>query len=104
MIDLPEIAEHSLRVPVIVRDDYTVSLEYTSKMHFGHVDVRKWNRSVALKLQQDFSLLKSLVNSPIYALHTPEDEKHRKFLDMYDFNYVCDFVDQDGLDQQLYKA
>jgi hypothetical protein len=104
MIELPEVAEHSYKVPVIVRDEYTVSLEYTSKMHFGHVDVHKWSPSSAWQLGVDFEDLKTLVNSPIYALHTPGDEKHLKFLEKYGFEYLCDFVDADGDEKQLYKA
>jgi len=104
MIELPETAEHSLKVPVIVRDEYTVSLEYTSKMHFIHCDIRKWSKGIGQALWHDFQLLKFLVNSPIYALHTPDDNKHLKFLKMYAFKYVCDFVDANGDEKQLYKA
>lgn len=101
---LPENPVHSLKVPVVVRDAYILALEHASGMHFIHCDVKSWGPKVAIRLGYDFKRLQYLVNSPIYALHDPKDHKHAKFLGMYGFEYMCDFVDVDGSEKQLYKA
>lgn len=104
-IDLPEKAEHELKVPVINREEYTVSLERASGLNFIHCDVHKpWSKTIRFELYEDFRLLLYLVNEPIHALHRPEDKKHEKFLNLFGFTYLCDFIDADGEEFQLYRT
>jgi hypothetical protein len=104
MINLPEVAEAERKLPVIQRDDYTISLERTSGMTFIHCDFRQWSKTAYRNLFGEFGRLKWLIAEPIYALHRHSDKKHEKFLKMFNFTYLCDFVDVDGEEYQLYRT
>jgi hypothetical protein len=75
-------------VPAIVLPDYLVGLEHCRVevsgrelwLLFVHCHVRRWSAGVYKTLRQDFSALHSRIDAPLFALHTPGDEVHRKFL------------------------
>ena len=104
MIKLPEVSEAERKLPVIRRDDYTVSLERTSGMTFIHCEFRKWSKDAYRDLFGEFKALKWLIAEPIYALHRADDKKHEKFLKMFNFTYLCDFVDADDEEYQLHRT
>jgi hypothetical protein len=94
MIDLPPEAIPERKVPVIVRKDYTVYLERTSGLTFIHCDVHsRWSPSVRFDLMHDWQSFKLLHRAPIYALHTPGDRKHEKFLRLFGFSFEGSFTD-----------
>lgn len=87
-----------MKQPVITRDDYAVFLEYvTEKLTFVHCDVYRWTPRTRRQLTEDFDAFCREWERPIMAAHYPEQgEKHRKFLRMFDFAYLCDGEDARG--------
>lgn len=96
----------SLRIPVIQTKDYTVYLQaihlndqpYT----FTHADVYEWNISTLRKLRSDWNCLIDLHNGPLLALNELDDEKHRKFLELFDFKPLQEITGDDGVIRNLY--
>lgn len=70
---------HSLKTPVVNRQDYTMYLENFAGMLWFHTDVRKWSSKVKTKYIEDLNLLQYLVNIPIVALVEEDNKKLAKF-------------------------
>lgn len=98
-------ADHQLKVPVVRRDDYTIYLEQANpNLTFVHCIIRKWTKASRAKLLADWKTLRELHGGPIYALHPPEDEKHRKFLRIVGMRYATKYIDHaSGLLTHIYK-
>ena len=94
-MSIPEVAhEHKLKVPVVRRKDYVISLEeHIEQGTFIHCDVQSWSKAVFIALQTDFARLCRLHGGPIHALHDSTDRKHEKFLKLYGFAKVKDLGD-----------
>jgi len=91
-MDLPAIPNR--KVPVIVRQDYTVHLERTSGLTFIHCAIHTlWTRGVKASLLDDWRTFRSLHDAPIFALHHPGDRKHHKFLTHFGFKFASSFKD-----------
>lgn len=90
------------KVPVIYKKDYTVLFEVFADKLWIHCKVNKWSKTVKQKLKQDFNLLMSLVNLPVFALHDPEDLKHKKFLNLFGFVYLRDTMGKDNKPKQVF--
>jgi hypothetical protein len=43
-----------------------------------------------------------LQKEDIFAIHEIDDKKHAKFLALFDFKFLKDFVGLDGLSRQIY--
>ena len=94
MIEVPE-PDPQPRVPVVQRPDYTISLEQATPNHsFGHILIHGvWSKTIKRQLQDDWIALKALHTEPIYALHSPHDHKHEKFLSMFGLRFILEYVD-----------
>ena len=84
----------SYKVPVVRRPSYCIMLERTGNFTFIHCDVyTPWTKTVQKAFQADLMALKALHPQPIYAIHTPGDAKHLKFLKLSGFQrtgtYLC---------------
>ena len=94
---------HSLegKIPVFTTDRFEAYIEWYNDKVFGHVDVLKWDKTTKKEIH---TALDSLVNTykAIYALHDIDDNKHRKFLEMYGFNYFSTEHCLDGLYRQVW--
>ena len=96
----------SLRIPVIQTKEYTVYLQaihlndqpYT----FTHAEVHDWTLSTLKKLRSDWNCLVDLHNGPLLALNELDDEKHRKFLELFDFTPLQQLTGEDGVVRNLY--
>lgn len=88
------------KTPVIIRDDYavfyepiTINTQYDPNtienrlFVFVHCDVKRWTPSVKRALSRDFNLLISLIDMPLFAMHTNGDTKHLKFLTLFGFKH-----------------
>ena len=79
------------RIPVVDTDDYNIELqphidEDGFHMVFIHCDVNStWTKSLKEELKQTFKELSSQMDTPMYANCEVDDEKHQKFLKMFDF-------------------
>ena len=91
------------KTPVIIRDHYVVYFEVWEGMTFIHCDVFKWNKTIREDLKHNFSLLKKLHRSPIYAVHEQHlGNKHKKFLSTFGFVHFADHMDTKGNPIEIY--
>jgi hypothetical protein len=68
-----------MKVPVVLRDDYTMYLELHDAALWFHTDVHKWSQEVKKKYLEDLNLLQYLTNVPLLALVEEENTKLAKF-------------------------
>ena len=68
-----------MKVPVVLRDDYTMFLELFEGMLWFHTDIKKWTSEVKVKYLEDLNLLQYLTNVPLLALVEEENTKLAKF-------------------------
>lgn len=68
-----------MKVPVVLRQDYTMSLELFEGMLWFHSDVLKWTSTVKQKYITDLNLLQHLVSVPLVALVAETNTKLAKF-------------------------
>jgi len=68
-----------MKVPVVIRVDYTMYLESYADMLWFHTDVRKWSSEVKTKFLEDLNLLQYLVDVPLVALVEEDNKKLAKF-------------------------
>jgi len=68
-----------MKVPVVLRDDYTMFLELHDAALWFHTDVHKWSQEVKKKYLEDLNLLQYLTNVPLLALVEEENTKLAKF-------------------------
>ena len=69
----------SFKVPVVIRENYTMLLELHDNLLWFHTDVRKWTPAVKTKYLEDLNLLQYLVSIPLLALVHKDDRKLAKF-------------------------
>lgn len=70
---------YSVKTPVVVRDDYTMYLEFSYGLLWFHTDVRKWSLKVKVKYIEDLNLLHYLTGTPIVAMVVQSNKKLAKF-------------------------
>lgn len=99
-------ADHQLKVPVVRRHEYIIYLEQANpSLTFVHCRVKRWTKETKARLLADWKTLQELHGGPIYALHPPEDEKHRKFLRIVGMRYVTKYIDRvSGLLTHIYST
>lgn len=68
-----------VKTPVVVRDDYTMYLEFSYGLLWFHTDVRKWSSNIKKKFLEDLNLLQYLVGNPLVALVEEDNTKLAKF-------------------------
>jgi hypothetical protein len=87
------------KVPVVIREDYTMLLELHNDLIWFHTDVRKWTPAVKTKYLEDLNLLQHLVSVPLVALIQEQNTKLTKFSKTIGFEFKQDFI---GQDKQMY--
>ena len=88
-----------MKVPVVIRDDYTMFLEFFDGILWFHTDVRKWTAEVKVKYLEDLNILQYLINCPLVAMVNQRDKKLSKFGKVIGFKYEQPFL---GNDKQMY--
>lgn len=88
-----------MKIPVVIRDDYTLYLEDYLGFWFIHCDCSKWTKTVKRSMHKD---LIDMQREDFYAIHEIGDKKHEKFLRLFDFEYLEDFVGADNKLRQRY--
>ncbi len=68
-----------MKVPVVLRDDYTMYLELHDAALWFHTDVHKWSQEIKKKYLEDLNLIQYLTNVPLLALVEEENTKLAKF-------------------------
>jgi hypothetical protein len=89
----------SFKVPVVLRDDYTMFLEFFEGMLWFHTDVRRWTADIKSKYLEDLNILQYLINCPLVAMVNQRDKKLSKFGSVIGFKYEQPFL---GNDKQMY--
>ena len=87
------------KVPVVIREHYTMLLELHDNLIWFHTDVRKWTAEIKVKYLEDLNLLQHLVSVPLVALIHQDDTKLVKFSKSIGFEFKQDFLNQD---KQMY--
>tara|TARA_R110000822_G_scaffold124969_1_gene259449 strand:+ start:494 stop:790 length:297 start_codon:yes stop_codon:yes gene_type:complete len=90
------------KIPAIGDDSFTLYLEAYKGLLYIHCDVHKWAKSTKKKMEVALDYLLEKYQQPIYAPHTDNDSKQRKFLDMYEFKYFGKVKDFDGDSRIVY--
>ena len=88
-----------MKVPVVIRDDYTMFLEFFEGMLWFHTDVHKWTAEVKVKYLEDLNILQHLTNCTLVAMVNQRDKKLSKFIKVIGFKYEQPFL---GNDKQMY--
>ena len=90
-----------MRTVVMERTEYTVSFEASGDHTIIHCDVHKYNREIKKQLQADLTLLLSLRQSPLIAVHMGS-KKHFKFLKMMGFELLTHTECSDHIKRDIY--
>lgn len=90
-----------MKVPVVLRDDYTMFLEFFEGMLWFHTDVHKWTNEVKRNFIKDLDTLQTLVNVPLVALI--DNIKLAKFAELIGFKYEQPFKGRDNEIYQIYS-
>jgi len=90
-----------MKVPVVLRDDYTMFLEFFEGMLWFHTDVHKWTNEVKRNFIKDLDTLQTLVNVPLVALIY--NIKLAKFVELIGFKYEQPFKGRDNEIYQIYS-
>ncbi len=93
----------SFKVPVVLREDYTMLLELYDNLIWFHTDVRKWTPAVKAKFLEDLNLLQHLVSIPLVALAHTDNKKLVKFGKSIGFEFKQDFIGQDNQMYHIYS-
>ena len=84
---------HAFKVPVVIRQTFTLSFEQSLGFTFIHCDIHgSWTPKIKRELQSAFGQLRVLHGQTIFAQHDPEDHKHEKFLKMFGFSFDAEFA------------
>jgi len=93
----------SFKVPVVIREDYTMLLELHDSLIWFHTDVRKWTPTVKAKYLEDLNLLQYLVSVPLVAIAHEDNKKLVKFGKSIGFEFQEDFINQDKQMYHIYS-
>jgi hypothetical protein len=90
-----------MKVPVVLRDDYTMYLELHEAALWFHTDVHKWSQEVKKDFIKDLDTLHTLVSIPLLALI--DNMKLAKFAEIIGFKYEQPFKGRDNEIYQIYS-
>jgi hypothetical protein len=89
-----------MKIPIVLRDNYTIYIEWFNNLVFIHTDVFKWTAEVKKNYIRDLNLLQSLLNLPLYGL--VDNDKLGKFGESIGFKFVKTVIGDDGNTYQIY--
>ena len=92
-----------MKLPVVKENEFTIYLEEYEGNTFIHCDINtNWNKKVKNKLKIKFKEMTKLYRQNLYANHPKGDEKHKKFLKMFGFEYLNSFLGKDNNNYDIY--
>ena len=92
------------KVPICIRKDYTVYLEFFDNLLWLHVDIRQWSARVKKDCQKDFASIQDLIGKPIVALVREDDIKLARFAQSFGWLEKCQIVLLDGSKAFIYVS
>ena len=93
----------SFKVPVVIREDYTMLLELHDNFIWFHTDVRKWTPVVKKEYLVDLHSLQSLGNKYLVALIHKANAKLKKFAISIGFKFEKPLIGKDGQMYHIYS-
>ena len=96
------------RVPVCLRDTYTIFIEHVTFPGGGfaqvlHCNVYKWSKTTLLRISSDFDTLLTLTHDGYFAFVPSGDHRLAKFARLTGFRFVTDTHNADGVPGALYS-
>ena len=92
-----------VKVPVVIREDYTMLLELHDGLLWFHTDVRKWTPQVKVKYLGDLHLLQYLTDVPLVAMVHEDNTKLAKFARTIGFEFKQPLLGQDKKMYHIYS-
>lgn len=100
-------SDHILKVPVVQRPEYTISLEQPNpETTFTHCLVHvPWTPRVKRQLQGDWAEVKRLHGGPLYLQISPENTKLQRFARLFGFHPELTLTDlTTGRSQLIFRT
>lgn len=96
------------RVPVCLRDAYTIFIEHVdlddgSFVQVLHCNVYKWSKATLHRIGSDFDTLLTLTHAGYYAFVPQGDLKLDKFARLLGFRFATNTSNADGVPGALYR-
>lgn len=89
-----------MKVPVVLRNDFVIYIEWFNNLVFLHTDVYRWTPEIKKNFILELNILQSLLNLPLYGL--VDNDKLGKFGRSIGFQYGEDVIGNDGNKYQIY--
>ena len=90
------------KVPICIREDYTVYLEFFRGNLWLHVDIKRWSSGVKKDCLKSIALIENLIGKPIVALIREEDIKLVRFAKSFGWSEKCQISLLDGSKAFIY--
>lgn len=93
-----------MKVPVITRDEYQVTLEPHAGVLWVHCDVKSFSLSTIKDMDKTWTSLLDLLRSDLFVLHDPQTSiPSISFISRYGFKKLKDIVDKQGNIKEIWK-
>lgn len=92
------------KVPVVIRGDYVMYLEFFDNYLWFHIDIFKWSASVKKSCSRDLSKLKELTSVPLMALITEDNKKLKKFAECFKWHQKGQIMLNNGSKGYIYTS
>jgi len=90
------------KVPICIRDDYIVYLEFFRGNLWLHVDIKRWSAGVKRECLKSIALIENLIAKPIVALIREDDIKLARFAKSFGWSEKCQITLLDGSKAFIY--
>ena len=94
----------SSKVPVCIRTEYVMYLEFFDNFLWFHVDIHKWTSDIKKKFLTDLFKLEDLVSVPLMALITEDNHKLAKFAKTFNWQQKGQIMLNDGSKGFIYAS
>jgi hypothetical protein len=91
------------KVPVCIRDEYLISLEYFQDRVWFHVTFKKWSVETKKKFSVDVKTVLNLLNDNVLALVREDNTKLMKFAKSFDWHMKGQTMLKDGTKAYIYS-
>jgi hypothetical protein len=92
-----------MKIPIVIKPEYTLYLEYWDTVYWFHTDVNVWNGRVKRMMLDDLSKMRELVTMPLRALVEAENLKLQKFGDCLGWFIELETTLKDGSKAFVYR-
>lgn len=90
------------KVPVCIRDEYIIALEYFEGHVWFHVTFLKWSKETKKKFSVDVDTVLNLLNNKVIALIREDNTKLMKFAKTFNWQSKGHTMLKDGTKAYIY--